>query len=362
MHLVGLTPCFVGASSQRRHPPSGRVLLLFGLLLAIILTGQTALAQGDPRSTGAELSLPLQAYYPLPERVSFCGEPVPLHEPEVREDLDREFTIILWSRTQTTLWLKRAARYFPYLEKRLREAKLPDDLKYVVLVESDLRLEARSSGGASGPWQFMKPAANRFFLKTDAKIDDRFDFQRATEAALMYLKTLHREFQDWPLALAAYNCGEGRLRKAIKEQGTANYYHLDLPDETDRYVLRIIAAKIIVGDPTRYGYQIPPEDLYAPLQPDQIEFVLGKELHLRDLAAACGTYYKMIRRLNPRLQTAVLPPGVYKLNVPAGSAPRFHEVYLQGKLGPPAAPLAVEAEPPPAKATPNNNKKPVKKP
>lgn len=361
MRFVALPQRLLAVVCQIRWPLSGWAVV-FGLLLAITVTGQAALAQGDLKPAGPESSPPLQVYYPLPERVSLCGEPVPLHEPEVREDLDREFTIILWSRTQTTLWLKRAARYFPYLEKRLREAKLPDDLKYVVLVESDLRLEARSSAGASGPWQFMKPAANRFFLKTEAKIDDRFDFPRATEAALMYLKTLHREFQDWPLALAAYNCGEGRLRKAIKEQGTANYYHLDLPEETNRYVLRVIAAKIIVSDPSRYGYQIPPEDLYAPLQPDQIEFVIGKELHLRDLAAACGTYYKMIRRLNPRLQTAVLPPGVYKLNVPAGSAPRFHEAYLRGKLGTPAAPPAAEADPTPAQATSDNHKKPAKKP
>ena len=144
---------------------------------------------------------------------------VPLQDPEVREDLDREFNIVLWSRTQTTMWLKRAARYFPYLEKRLQEAKLPDDLKYVVLVESDLRLNARSSAGASGPWQFMKPAANRFMLKTDDKIDDRYDFSRATEAALQYFKALHRTFHNWPLAIAAYNCGEGRVKKAIAEQG-----------------------------------------------------------------------------------------------------------------------------------------------
>ncbi len=198
----------------------------------------------------------LRTYYPLPDRITLCGEEVPLQDPEVREDLDREFNIILWNRTQTTLWLKRAARYFPYLEKRLQEANLPDDLKYVVLVESDLRLQARSPAGASGPWQFMKPAANRFMLKTDNKIDDRYDFSRSTEAALQYLKTLHRTFNNWPLALAAYNCGEGRLQKAIREQGVTNYYHLDLPDETDRYVLRIIAAKIILSDPARYGYDI----------------------------------------------------------------------------------------------------------
>ena len=148
-----------------------------------------------------------------------CGDEVPLQDPEVREDLDREFNIVLWNRTQTTMWLKRAARYFPYLEKRLQEANLPDDLKYVVLVESDLRMNARSHAGACGPWQFMKPAANRFMLKTDDKIDDRYDLSRATDAALQYFKTLYRTFHNWPLAIAAYNCGEGRVKKAMDEQG-----------------------------------------------------------------------------------------------------------------------------------------------
>jgi membrane-bound lytic murein transglycosylase D len=290
---------------------------------------------------GTELATPtapapetiLRTYYSLPESVSLCGDAVPLRDPEVREDLDREFTIILWSRTQTTLWLKRAARYFPYLEKRLQEAGLPDDLKYVVLVESDLRQTARSHAGAVGPWQFMKPAANRFSLKTDERIDDRYDLSRATPAALQYFKALYRTFHNWPLALAAYNCGEGRLKKAIKEQGVTNYYHLDLPDETEQYVFRIIAAKIVLSDPARYGYAMPGEELYSPWQPEQVEFVLAKEIHLRQLAEACGSYVKLIRRLNPRLRTATLPPGMYKLYVPAGTASRFYENYLRGRLG-----------------------------
>jgi hypothetical protein len=309
-------------------------MLGIGLILMAVCAwpGSLPAAQmGDPFVLPPETVL--RTYYPLPERISLCGETVPLQDPEVREDLDREFTIILWSRTQTTLWLKRAARYFPYLEKRLQEAGLPDDLKYVVLVESDLRLNARSHAGASGPWQFMKPAANRFSLKTEERLDDRYDLTRATDAAIQYFKVLHRTFRNWPLALAAYNCGEGRLKKAIKDQGVTNFYHLDLPDETDQYVLRVIAAKIILSDPARYGYAIPGGELYSPWQPEQVEFVLAKEIHLRQVAEACGSYYKLIRRLNPRLRSATLSPGMYKLFVPAGTASRFYENYLQGRLG-----------------------------
>jgi len=311
-------------------------MVFFALILASLwlCPGQVlALVVGPGPAPAPETFL--RTHYSLPERISFCGTEVPLHDPEVREDLDMEFTIILWNRTQTTLWLKRAARFFPHIEQRLREHKLPDDLKYVALVESDLRLPVRSPAGASGPWQFMKPAANRFNLKTEDTIDDRFDFLRSTEAALQYLKALHRMFNNWPLAVAAYNCGEGRLQRTMREQGVNSYYHLDLPEETNRYVLRIIAAKIILSEPHRYGFDIPPEDLYRPLQPDQVEFVLDQEIHLRQVAEACGSYYKLIRRLNPRFRTATLPPGIYRLNVPAGTASRFYEAYLQGRFGRP---------------------------
>lgn len=274
-------------------------------------------------------------YYPLPEHLTLCGEPVPLNDPLVKEDLDREFTIVVWSRAQTTLWIKRAARYFPALEKRLREQKLPDDLKYVALIESDLRLQARSPAGALGLWQFMKPAANRFSLKTENQIDERYDMVAATEAALQYLRILHRQFRQWALAVAAYNCGEGRVQQAIREQGVQDYYRLSLPEETERYVPRMLGAKIILSQPARYGYDIPAADLYPPPDHEQVEFVLARETHLRDIATACGSYVKALKRLNPQLVTVKLSPGMYRLNVPAGSASRFYEVYLQGQLAPP---------------------------
>ena len=123
------------------------------LIIALCLWPGSLPAADNAATTPAPPETILKTYYSLPDQISFCGEEVPLQDPEVREDLDREFNIVLWNRTQTTMWLKRAARYFPYLEKRLQEAKLPDDLKYVVLVESDLRLNARSPAGACGPWQ-----------------------------------------------------------------------------------------------------------------------------------------------------------------------------------------------------------------
>jgi len=272
-------------------------------------------------------------YFRAPDKATLCGEPVPLDDPAVREDLDREFTTTVWSRIQTTMWIKRAHRYFPEIERKIRDYRLPADLKYVVLVESDLRLKARSSAGAQGPWQFMAPTAQRFQLRTNDAIDERLEITASTDAALRYLQDLHRLFQNWPLALAAYNCGEGRVKKEMAAQGVNNYYHLSLPEETERYVFRVIATKIILESPGRYGFDVPPDQLYPPLDCDEVNFFISREVPVKTIAAAFGTYYKAIKRLNPWIKGANLPPGSHHLKIPKGAAPRFKEAYQRGQIG-----------------------------
>ena len=281
-------------------------------------------------------------YFRFPQKLTLCGEPVPLKERAVREALDREFTIVVWSRAQTTMWLKRAHRYFPELEKKLKARHLPQDLKYVVLVESDLRQRARSHAGAMGPWQFMGPTAQRFKLKTTPKVDERLDFGAATDAALSYLKILRRQLGSWTLALAAYNCGEGRVQRAMAAQRVNNYYQLALPNETERYIFRILAAKVVLEDPKAFGFDIPPEGLYEPLDYDEAEAILTQEITVRSLAAACGTYYKAFKALNPWIKKSSLPPGAYRFKIPKGSAGRFAEAQrfglLERKIEAPASP------------------------
>jgi len=285
---------------------------------------------GPPETAAEVIRWP---YYRVPENLTLCGEAVPLNEPEVREELDREFTIVVWSRAQTTMWLKRAHRYLAEVEQKLRSRRLPQDLKYVVVVESDLRARARSPAGALGPWQFMQPTAQRLQLKTNETVDERLEFGAATDAALRYLKDLHQIFHNWPLALAAYNCGEGRVQKEMAAQGVNNFYHLSLPEETERYVHRILAAKVVLEDPARYGYDIPGDQLYPPLNYDEVGFAASQEVPVKRLADACGSYYKAIKGLNPWIRGATLPPGNYRLKIPKGTAPRFQEAYRQGKLG-----------------------------
>jgi soluble lytic murein transglycosylase-like protein len=282
-------------------------------------------------------------YYTFPENLSLCGEPVPLKERDVREALDREFMLIVWSRAQTTMWLKRAHRYFPELEQKLKARNLPLDLKYVTLAESDLRNRALSHAGALGAWQFMGPTAQRFHLQISPAVDERQDFGSATDAALDYLKLLRQQLGSWALALAAYNCGEARVQKEKDLQRVDNYYHLALPEETERYVFRILAAKIVVESPKTYGFDIPPDGLYAPLEYDEADAILTQEIMVRSLAAACGTYYKHFKEeLNPWIKGASLPPGTYRFKIPKGSAERFAEAQRFGKLEP-----KIEIPPPP---------------
>jgi membrane-bound lytic murein transglycosylase D len=311
------------------------LMIIFVLAGLWLLPGGVGAGPGLPLSAPPPAAAPSQVvrfpYFAAPTQLYLCGEPVPLNEPEVREALDREFTVEVWSRAQTTMWLKRAHRYLPEIQRKLRARRLPLDLQYVVLVESDLRPRARSHAGAQGPWQFMGPTAQRFQLRCDKAVDERLAFGAATDAALTYLEKLHQLFHSWPLALAAYNAGEGRIGKAIAVQGVNNFYHLSLPEETERYIYRVLAAKIILEDPARYGFDIPAEQLYPPLNYDEVQVTLAQPVSVRKLAEASGTYYKAIKTLNPWIKGDALCPGTFRLKIPQGSAPRFQAAMRQGE-------------------------------
>jgi membrane-bound lytic murein transglycosylase D len=252
----------------------------------------------------------------LPKRVTLCGEKVPLDQVFVAEQLDREFNIAVHDRAQVVMWMKRARRFFPYISGMLKKQGLPDDLKYLAVAESALLQRVSSHAGAVGLWQFMRRTGQRYGLRRNRWFDDRRNPQKATKAAVAYLKELHEEFGAWSLAMAAYNCGERRVRTAIKEQGTREYYYLYLPRETMRYVYRIMAAKIILSDPMRYGYDLPDSRLYKPWPDNFLKLRLKNSIHLRELAKLAGTSVRMLKELNPELRTFHLPRGVHRIRVP----------------------------------------------
>jgi membrane-bound lytic murein transglycosylase D len=266
---------------------------------------------------------PVLSTYKLPATISICGERVPLGDRQVWEMLDQEFLVALGNEPQVLLWMKRARRYFPYIEKRLRELFLPDDLKYVTITESSLRPYAVSSSGAAGIWQFIPSTGEKYGMRGSGGIDERFDFVKATEGALAYLKTLYEEFKSWPLALAAYNAGENRIRKEIALQGVTDYFYLDLPRETERYVYKIAVAKIILSDPARYGFRLEEEALYDPFRSDRIEIELPRPLAIIDVATALGIPYKQIKEMNLHLSGEWIPAGTHFLNLPPGTSEKF---------------------------------------
>lgn len=260
--------------------------------------------------------------------IYFCGERVPLDNPDIRERLEKEMLLMLWDRAQVILWLKRTGRYFPYIEKSLSKAGLPDDLKYVAVIESALKPHAGSNRGARGVWQFIKPTGRRYGLEIDRYVDERRSYHLATNAAIKYLSELHGMFNSWALACAAYNMGEDGLKRRIKHQGVSNYYHLDLPNETERYVLRAVVAKLLLSDPARYGFDLKAADYYRPRKIDPVRLKTKYSAPVIIVAKAAGTYYKKIKDLNPQLLNDVIPAGEHTIFLPSGAAEGFAKRYL----------------------------------
>jgi len=259
--------------------------------------------------------------------VNFCGEQVPLANPEVRERLEKELLLILWNRPQIILWLKRAPRYFPYIEQTLAQHNIPEDLKYIAVVESALLPHAGSSKGAMGYWQFMKLTGRHYGLTIDRNIDERRNFFASTKAAAAYLQELHDLFGSWTLAAAAYNLGEDRLQNERTSQKVGNYYEFYLPLETQRYIFKIIAAKLIFSNPSRYGFQLQEKDYYPPVTFDRVKITLQGRTPLHLVAQASGTYFKQIKDLNPEIRGHELLKGTHIIAVPKDSGENFHSSF-----------------------------------
>jgi membrane-bound lytic murein transglycosylase D len=301
-----------------------RVLSPFSRLIGFLLVLNFLVVLLPPLAFPAQ-ETPFAVFeeFPLPESVSLCGEPIPLENRCVWEMLDRQFTIAVWDHAQVFMWLKRAGRYFPYMEETLAEMGMPEDLKYVAVAESSLLTHARSGKEASGPWQFMRRTARRYGLRTDSTIDERLDFERSTEAALKFLQRLKGIFNTWSLALAAYNCGEASLKKQIKNQKVRDFHRLNLPLETERYIFRIVAIKIIMEDPERYGYSLPQDRIYRPIKHDTVPVTIRIPLHITDVARSLGTDFKVLKELNPHILGDSLPTGRYRIKVPPGLGTRM---------------------------------------
>jgi membrane-bound lytic murein transglycosylase D len=261
--------------------------------------------------------------------VDFCGEPVEIDNQEVRERLEKELLLTIWDRPQVILWIKRSPRYLPIIEKMLSENGLPDDLKYVAIIESALRPHASSQKGAIGFWQFLKSTGEKYGLRINAEIDERRNIFASTLAAISYFKELYATLQSWTLSAAAFNMGELGLQAEMISQKSNDYYQLYLPLETQRFVFRIIAAKLILSDPQRFGFQFTDQDLYPPLQFERIYIECFQDTPIHVVASAANTQFKIIKDLNPEIRGHFLAAGSHALLLPKGSADGFNDRFKQ---------------------------------
>ena len=296
----------------------------FSIYVFIVLITAIGTATGENAPTSEPTGFPslfdrVRIHGPL----DFCGEAVELDNREVRERLEKEMLLTLWDRPQVVLWIKRSARYMPIIEKMLRDQNMPQDLKFVAIIESALRPHAGSKKGAIGFWQFIESTGREYGLIINSEKDERRNIFRSTEAAIAYFKQLYEILGSWTLAAAAYNMGEQGLQSEILAQKSNSYYNLYLPLETQRYVFRIISAKIILSEPDIYGFHFAKDDLYPPLQFDRIKVAAFQETPISIVAQAANTSFKVIKDLNPEIRGHYLAPGSHWILTPKGSAIGF---------------------------------------
>ena len=252
----------------------------------------------------------------LPDTLTFAGQQVPLDNWDVRERIEYEFYQFLAGEGDSIILAKRTGRCFPPVEKQLADAGLPDDLKYMLLVESKCISAAYSRARASGPWQFIRSTGKQYKLRTDQWRDERRNLEMSTEAAIKHLRQLYEEMGDWFLAMAAYNAGEFRIKKLLKEQKINGYWKLHHVRETMYYVPRIIAAKEIYSQPDKY-LGLTPSDLYQPLETETVTVeVTEPRRHLTSIAEEFGTYFLELKLLNPEIRKEYLPKGTHQIKVP----------------------------------------------
>ena len=258
---------------------------------------------------GDELNSLKQSYaihaLPMPSSLQFAGEEVPMKKSYVRESFDREILVNTYWQSQTLLLIKRANRYFPEIEPILKEQGVPDDFKYLALIESGFMPRIVSPAGAAGIWQFMKDTAKEYGLEISNQIDERYHLEKSTNAACKYLKKAYNKFGSWTLAAAAYNAGMGGVEKQISIQKNNNYYELLLNEETSRYVFRILALKQILSSPEDYGFYLTDEDLYKQIKFNVIE-IKESINNFVDFAKEHGVTYRELKDMNPWLRDTFL--------------------------------------------------------
>lgn len=297
--------------------------LIMACLLAssLNLQGNLPVRESNHPSTALSYSSP-----EVPEKVVFCGKTIDLTRFDRHERMDRELLAFTYMHSTSIQLIKRANRYFPIVEPILKKHGIPDDFKYLMAIESNCNPLARSTAGAIGLWQFMQATGREYGLEVNKNIDERYHVEKATVAACKYLKDAYEKYNDWVAVAASYNGGQARISGQQEKQHETDVLDLYLAEETARYVYRIMAAKIMLSDPTAFGFHLRASDLYMPIPYREVTVTTG----IADLAAWAkkqGTTYALLKNLNPWLRDNFLQNvsrRTYVLKIPLKEQLHYH--------------------------------------
>ena len=253
----------------------------------------------------------------IPSDLNFAGEPMPLNDPDIYERMDRELLVNTYWQSNGLLMFKRASKYFPIIEPILKKHGIPEDFKYLAVIESGLT-NAVSPAGATGVWQIMPATGRENGLEVNDNVDERYHLEKATEVACKYFKKSKEDLGSWTLAAAAYNAGNAGISRRLKEQNVTDYYDLLLGEETGRYVFRIVALKEILSNPNKYGFNFREKDLYNNVPTFQVE-VDTAVTDFTKFAEKYGINYKILKLHNPWLREPKLnnkSRKLYHIDIP----------------------------------------------
>jgi soluble lytic murein transglycosylase-like protein len=263
----------------------------------------------------------------IPDEVTFCGQKIDLTRYDLRERFDRELMAMMYMHSSTLLLIKRANRYFPVIEPILKANGIPDDFKYLACIESTLNHRAVSSARAVGMWQFIPETGREYGLEINDEVDERYNVEKATEAACLYLNYAYSLYGDWPTAAASYNTGYVRISKELLRQRASKGLDLWLVDETMRYVFRIIACKEFLLDPKKYHFYVKKEQLYPPFTLKDT-LISGKVTNWVDVADSLGLSFYDLKSFNTWIRSDSLMNDtgkIYKVQYPLPES-KFYDV------------------------------------
>lgn len=243
----------------------------------------------------------------LPASIEFAGEEITLNRHDRRERIDREILAFTYSHTNTLLQIKRANRLFPIVEPILKECGVPDDFKYLMIIESNGDIHAQSPVGAAGLWQFMDKTGKEFGLEVNSHVDERYHIEKATRAACEYLKKSYEKFGNWLSVAASYNAGMANISRRAERQKEENAINMSLPAETSRYIFRLLAAKTIFDNPPSYGFLLRKQDLYPTLPVKETIKVDTTVTHWADIAKEHSLTFIQLREANPWIRSSNMP-------------------------------------------------------